>query len=145
MLGIFRGNFCLFVLCSKYITSNPFHVSCFFHPLEISNKEQFLIYGQSFPGSIHGISMNSSIGSLKESMVPILNLESPRAVEFWAKKKFVYYADSYNYVIARQKLDGSERKSLLTERKILSLFNISVQFQGCGKNGYTVCSCFPLF
>ena len=87
---------------------------------EPSRAPQFLIYGQGFPGSIHGIPLTASIdGNTTESMVPILNLESPRAVDYWAKNKTVYYADSYNYVIARQKLDGSGRENLLTERKML--------------------------
>ena len=50
-----------------------------------------------------------------EYMIPIENLMNPRALDFHAASDFIYFADSTNYIIGRQKIDGTERDTILKE------------------------------
>eukprot|EP00057_Strongylocentrotus_purpuratus_P026506 XP_011680980.1 PREDICTED: low-density lipoprotein receptor-related protein 1 isoform X3 [Strongylocentrotus purpuratus] len=80
-----------------------------------ADNAKFLLFGQGYPGSVRGIPVNESRDPNYESMVPILNLQSPRAVDFYAAEDYVYYADSTNYTIGRQKLNGTHREDLLND------------------------------
>lgn len=50
-----------------------------------------------------------------EYMIPIENLMNPRALDFHAASEFIYFADATNYIIGRQKIDGTERDTILKE------------------------------
>ena len=76
------------------------------------------MFGQGYPGSVRGIPIQKYEDPNYESMVPILNLQSPRAVDFYAAEDYVYYADSTNYTIGRQKLNGTLREDLLSDCKL---------------------------
>ncbi|XP_062842266.1 low-density lipoprotein receptor-related protein 1 isoform X2 [Trichomycterus rosablanca] len=75
--------------------------------------ELFLLYGKGRPGVIRGMDINPKIQD--EYMIPIENLMNPRALDFHAQSGFVYFADATSYLIGRQKIDGTERDTILKE------------------------------
>ncbi|XP_071495091.1 low-density lipoprotein receptor-related protein 1-like [Diadema antillarum] len=76
---------------------------------------RFLLFGQGYPGSVRAIPLEPTDDPNYESMVPILNLNSPRGVDFYAAEEYVYFADSTKHVIGRQRLNGTGREDLLTD------------------------------
>lgn len=50
-------------------------------------------------------------------MIPIENLMNPRALDFHAASEYIYFADATSYIIGRQKIDGTERDTILKEGK----------------------------
>lgn len=79
------------------------------------DHELFLVYGKGRPGIIRGMDMNAKVPD--EYMIPIENLMNPRALDFHAASEFIYFADATNYIIGRQKIDGTERDTILKEGK----------------------------
>lgn len=79
------------------------------------DHELFLVYGKGRPGIIRGMDMNAKVPD--EYMIPIENLMNPRALDFHAAGEFIYFADATNYIIGRQKIDGTERDTILKEGK----------------------------
>ncbi|KAG7261396.1 hypothetical protein CRUP_036569, partial [Coryphaenoides rupestris] len=77
------------------------------------DHELFLVYGKGRPGVIRGMDMNSKVPD--EYMIPIENLMNPRALDFHAASDFIYFADATTYIIGRQKIDGTERDTILKE------------------------------
>lgn len=77
------------------------------------DHELFLVYGKGRPGIIRGMDMNAKVPD--EYMIPIENLMNPRALDFHAASEFVYFADATSYIIGRQKIDGTERDTILKE------------------------------
>nr|XP_061813958.1 low-density lipoprotein receptor-related protein 1-like [Nerophis lumbriciformis] len=75
--------------------------------------ELFLVYGKGRPGVIRGMDMNAKVPD--EYMIPIENLMKPRALDFHAESEFIYFADATSYIIGRQKIDGTERDTILKE------------------------------
>ncbi|KAJ8403984.1 hypothetical protein AAFF_G00343340 [Aldrovandia affinis] len=75
--------------------------------------ELFLVYGKGRPGIIRGMDMNAKVPD--EYMIPIENLMNPRALDFHAETEFIYFADATSYLIGRQKIDGTERDTILKE------------------------------
>uniref|UniRef100_A0A3P9BHD9 Low density lipoprotein receptor-related protein 1Aa n=1 Tax=Maylandia zebra TaxID=106582 RepID=A0A3P9BHD9_9CICH len=75
--------------------------------------ELFLVYGKGRPGVIRGMDMNAKVPD--EYMIPIENLMNPRALDFHAETEFIYFADATSYMIGRQKIDGTERDTILKE------------------------------
>ncbi|XP_066526626.1 low-density lipoprotein receptor-related protein 1-like isoform X2 [Hoplias malabaricus] len=75
--------------------------------------ELFLVYGKGRPGVIRGMDINPKVQD--EYMIPIENLMNPRALDFHAQSSFIYFADATNYIIGRQKIDGTERDTILKE------------------------------
>ncbi|KAJ8369721.1 hypothetical protein SKAU_G00097490 [Synaphobranchus kaupii] len=75
--------------------------------------ELFLIYGKGRPGIIRGMDMNAKVPD--EYMIPIENLLNPRALDFHAETEFIYFADATSFLIGRQKIDGTERDTILKE------------------------------
>uniref|UniRef100_A0AAQ4PNY3 EGF-like domain-containing protein n=1 Tax=Gasterosteus aculeatus aculeatus TaxID=481459 RepID=A0AAQ4PNY3_GASAC len=75
--------------------------------------ELFLVYGKGRPGVIRGMDMNAKVPD--EYMIPIENLMNPRALDFHAEGEFIYFADATNYIIGRQKIDGTERDTIVKE------------------------------
>uniref|UniRef100_A0A8D0ALX9 LDL receptor related protein 1 n=1 Tax=Sander lucioperca TaxID=283035 RepID=A0A8D0ALX9_SANLU len=67
------------------------------------------------PGIIRGMDMNAKVPD--EYMIPIENLMNPRALDFHAASEFIYFADATSYIIGRQKIDGTERDTILKEGK----------------------------
>lgn len=55
-----------------------------------------------------------------EYMIPIENLMNPRALDFHAESEFIYFADATSYIIGRQKIDGSERDTIVKEGAVSS-------------------------
>ena len=53
-----------------------------------------------------------------EYMIPIENLMNPRALDFHAESEFIYFADATSYIIGRQKIDGTERDTILKEGRL---------------------------
>ena len=77
------------------------------------DHELFLVYGKGRPGIIRGMDMNTKVPD--EYMIPIENLMNPRALDFHAATEFIYFADATSYIIGRQKIDGTERDTILKE------------------------------
>uniref|UniRef100_A0A3B3RZD4 LDL receptor related protein 1 n=1 Tax=Paramormyrops kingsleyae TaxID=1676925 RepID=A0A3B3RZD4_9TELE len=75
--------------------------------------ELFLVYGKGRPGIIRGMDLNAKVPD--EYMIPIENLMNPRALDFHAESEFIYFADANSYLIGRQKIDGTERDTILKE------------------------------
>lgn len=75
--------------------------------------ELFLVYGKGRPGVIRGMDMNAKVPD--EYMIPIENLMNPRALDFHAESEFIYFADATSYIIGRQKIDGTERDTIVKE------------------------------
>lgn len=75
--------------------------------------ELFLVYGKGRPGIIRGMDMNAKVPD--EFMIPIENLMNPRALDFHAESEFIYFADAVSYIIGRQKIDGTERDTILKD------------------------------
>lgn len=85
-------------------------------PLTEPDHELFLVYGKGRPGIIRGMDLNAKVPD--EYMIPIENLMNPRALDFHAETEFIYFADSTNYMIGRQKIDGTEREAIINQGKI---------------------------
>lgn len=77
------------------------------------DHELFLVYGKGRPGIIRGMDMNAKVPD--EYMIPIENLMNPRALDFHAASEFIYFADATSYIIGRQKIDGTERDTILKD------------------------------
>lgn len=75
--------------------------------------ELFLVYGKGRPGVIRGMDINAKVPD--EYMIPIENLMNPRALDFHAESEFIYFADATSYIIGRQKIDGTERDTIVKE------------------------------
>ncbi|XP_045081182.1 low-density lipoprotein receptor-related protein 1-like [Coregonus clupeaformis] len=75
--------------------------------------ELFLVYGKGRPGVIRGMDMNAKVPD--EYMIPIENLMNPRALDFHSDSDFIYFADATSYLIGRQKIDGTERDTILKD------------------------------
>uniref|UniRef100_A0A8C4HE85 EGF-like domain-containing protein n=1 Tax=Dicentrarchus labrax TaxID=13489 RepID=A0A8C4HE85_DICLA len=75
--------------------------------------ELFLVYGKGRPGVIRGMDMNAKVPD--EYMIPIENLMNPRALDFHSESEFIYFADATSYIIGRQKIDGTERDTIVKE------------------------------
>ncbi len=102
------------------------------------DHELFLVYGKGRPGIIRGMDMNAKVPD--EYMIPIENLMNPRALDFHAASEFIYFADATSYIIGRQKIDGTERDTILKEGKNkmvalhMELFPLSSQILATTKN-----------
>lgn len=91
-------------------------IQCFFFSSSAEpDHELFLVYGKGRPGIIRGMDMNAKVPD--EYMIPIENLMNPRALDFHAASEFIYFADATSYIIGRQKIDGTERDTILKEGK----------------------------
>lgn len=99
------------VMVSKSLTEEM----VFFFPPAEPDHELFLVYGKGRPGIIRGMDMNAKVPD--EYMIPIENLMNPRALDFHAASEFIYFADATSYIIGRQKIDGTERDTILKEGK----------------------------
>ena len=75
--------------------------------------ELFLVYGKGRPGVIRGMDMNAKVQD--EYMIPIENLMNPRALDFHSESEFIYFADATSFIIGRQKIDGTERDTIMKE------------------------------
>lgn len=71
------------------------------------------MYGKGRPGIIRGMDMGAKVPD--EHMIPIENLMNPRALDFHAETGFIYFADTTSYLIGRQKIDGTERETILKD------------------------------
>ena len=75
--------------------------------------ELFLVYGKGRPGVIRGMDINPKVAD--EYMIPIENLMNPRALDFHAQSRFIYYADATSFIIGRQGIDGKGQDTVLKE------------------------------
>lgn len=68
-----------------------------------------------------------------EYMIPIENLMNPRALDFHAGSEFIYFADATSYIIGRQKIDGTERDTIVKEGRSAedSLIKLHVESMTC--------------
>uniref|UniRef100_A0A674JJU7 LDL receptor related protein 1 n=1 Tax=Terrapene triunguis TaxID=2587831 RepID=A0A674JJU7_9SAUR len=89
--------------------------------------ELFLVYGKGRPGIIRGMDTGAKVPD--EHMIPIENLMNPRALDFHAETGFVYFADTTSYLIGRQKIDGTERETILKDG-IHNVEGIAVDWMG---------------
>lgn len=85
----------------------------FLMPALEPEHELFLVYGKGRPGIIRGMDMGAKVPD--EHMIPIENLMNPRALDFHAETGFIYFADTTSYLIGRQKIDGTERETILKD------------------------------
>ncbi|XP_008586888.1 PREDICTED: low-density lipoprotein receptor-related protein 1B-like, partial [Galeopterus variegatus] len=76
-------------------------------------NELFLFYGKGRPGIVRGMDLNTKIAD--EYMIPIENLVNPRALDFHAETNYIYFADTTSFLIGRQKIDGTERETILKD------------------------------
>ncbi|XP_063064253.1 low-density lipoprotein receptor-related protein 1 isoform X3 [Engraulis encrasicolus] len=95
------------------------------------DHELFLVYGKGRPGIIRGMDLNAKVPD--EYMIPIENLMNPRALDFHAETEFIYFADATNYMIGRQKIDGTDRDTII-KQGIHTVEGIAVDWMG--KNLY---------
>lgn len=95
---------------------SPLYLPCCFSEPE---HELFLVYGKGRPGVIRGMDMNAKVPD--EYMIPIENLMNPRALDFHSESDFIYFADATSYLIGRQKIDGTERDTILKEGMVTAL------------------------
>lgn len=56
-----------------------------------------------------------NIKSSDEHMMPIMDLVNPRAIDYHAELGHVYFADTTSFLIGRQKIDGSNRETILKD------------------------------
>ena len=92
--------------------------------------ELFLVYGKGRPGVIRGMDINPKIQD--EYMIPIENLMNPRALDFHAQSNYIYFADANSFLIGRQKIDGTERDTILKEGSRRHVFGFpDVHFSFC--------------
>ncbi|XP_078716677.1 prolow-density lipoprotein receptor-related protein 1-like isoform X3 [Lampetra fluviatilis] len=91
------------------------------------DHELFLLYGKGRPGIIRGMDVTGRVQD--EFMIPIENLVNPRAVDFHAETGYVYFADTTNFLVARQKIDGTERETIL-KTNINNVEGIAVDWMG---------------
>lgn len=61
-----------------------------------------------------------------ECMIPIENLVNPRALDFHAEANYIYFADTTSFLIGRQKIDGTERETILKDGKWPGDINIKM-------------------
>lgn len=101
-------------LCLSLCVSVYDFVPPFIPALE-PEHELFLVYGKGRPGIIRGMDMGAKVPD--EHMIPIENLMNPRALDFHAETGFIYFADTTSYLIGRQKIDGTERETILKDGK----------------------------
>ncbi|XP_035237468.1 low-density lipoprotein receptor-related protein 1-like isoform X1 [Anguilla anguilla] len=94
--------------CRSGFSLGSDHKSC-----KKPEHELFLVYGKGRPGIIRGMDMNAKVPD--EYMIPIENLMNPRALDFHAETEYIYFADATSYLIGRQKIDGTERDTILKE------------------------------
>lgn len=81
--------------------------------------ELFLVYGKGRPGIIRGMDLHARV--YDEHIIPIENLNNPRALDFHAETEFIYFSDATTYTIGRQKIDGTERDIIVKSGKIFSV------------------------
>lgn len=60
-----------------------------------------------------------NIKSTDEHMVPIEDLVNPRAIDYHAELGYIYFADTTSFLIGRQKIDGSNRETILKDGECL--------------------------
>uniref|UniRef100_A0A8C1L2N1 Low density lipoprotein receptor-related protein 1Ab n=1 Tax=Cyprinus carpio TaxID=7962 RepID=A0A8C1L2N1_CYPCA len=89
--------------------------------------ELFLVYGKGRPGVIRGMDMHARV--YDEHIIPIENLNNPRALDFHAETEFIYFADATSYIIGRQKIDGTER-DIIVKDGIHTVEGIAVDWMG---------------
>ncbi|XP_043939564.1 prolow-density lipoprotein receptor-related protein 1 [Protopterus annectens] len=89
--------------------------------------ELFLVYGKGRPGIIRGMDITARVPD--EHMIPIENLMNPRALDFHSETGFIYFADTTSYLIGRQKIDGTDRETILKDG-IHNVEGIAVDWMG---------------
>uniref|UniRef100_A0A671R1Y9 Low-density lipoprotein receptor-related protein 1-like n=1 Tax=Sinocyclocheilus anshuiensis TaxID=1608454 RepID=A0A671R1Y9_9TELE len=89
--------------------------------------ELFLVYGKGRPGVIRGMDMHARV--YDEHIIPIENLNNPRALDFHTETEFIYFADATSYIIGRQKIDGTER-DIIVKDGIHTVEGIAVDWMG---------------
>ncbi|XP_035377067.1 low-density lipoprotein receptor-related protein 1 isoform X2 [Electrophorus electricus] len=89
--------------------------------------ELFLLYGKGRPGVIRGMDLHARV--YDEHIIPIENLNNPRALDFHAETEFIYFSDATTYTIGRQKIDGAER-DIIVKDGIHTVEGIAVDWMG---------------
>lgn len=56
-----------------------------------------------------------NIKSSDEHMVPIEDLVNPRAIDYHTEMGHIYFADTTSFLIGRQKIDGTNRETILKD------------------------------
>lgn len=67
-----------------------------------------------------------NIKSSDEHMVPIEDLVNPRAIDYHAELGHIYFADTTSFLIGRQKIDGSNRETILKDGMSVRFFLLSI-------------------
>lgn len=79
------------------------------------------MYSRGRPGVVRSVGMDGN--SRDERMIQIDGLASPRVLDFHAASDYVYFADSSNFLIGRQRLDGSGRETVIKDGEVIILNN----------------------
>ncbi|XP_058238194.1 low-density lipoprotein receptor-related protein 1B-like isoform X2 [Hemibagrus wyckioides] len=78
-----------------------------------AQDEPFVMYSKGRPGAIRSFGIDG--GSRDERMVQVEGLANPRVLDFHATSNYVYFADSTDFLIGRQRLDGSGRETVVKD------------------------------
>uniref|UniRef100_UPI00358E1ABB prolow-density lipoprotein receptor-related protein 1 isoform X2 n=1 Tax=Myxine glutinosa TaxID=7769 RepID=UPI00358E1ABB len=87
----------------------------------------FLLYCKGRPGMVRGMDITGR--TPHDFMIPIENLVNPRAIDFHAATETIYFADTTSLLLGRQKIDGSERETIL-KTNINQVEGIAVDWLG---------------
>ncbi|XP_062845365.1 low-density lipoprotein receptor-related protein 1B-like [Trichomycterus rosablanca] len=95
----------------------------------------FVFYGKGRPGAVHGFEMDAQ--SRDEQMIQIEALRSPGALDYHAASGYIYFADTADALIGRQKVDGTGRETLIKD----GLYNVEgISLDWLGNNLYWISS-----
>ncbi|XP_047676249.1 low-density lipoprotein receptor-related protein 1B-like isoform X1 [Tachysurus fulvidraco] len=78
-----------------------------------AQDEPFVVYSKGRPGVIRSFGIDGS--SHDERMIQIEGLANPRVLDFHAASDYVYFADSTDFLIGRQRLDGTGRETVIKD------------------------------
>ncbi|MCI4393445.1 hypothetical protein PGIGA_G00157360 [Pangasianodon gigas] len=78
-----------------------------------AQDEPFVMYSKGRPGVIRSFGIDGK--SRDERMIQIEGLANPRVLDFHAADDYVYFADSTDFLIGRQKLGGTGRETVIKD------------------------------
>ena len=77
-------------------------------------RSEFILYGQQKPGMVKGIPLGA-LEPKTEVIIPMVDLSRPTAMDYHAKEKHLYIADSQKLKIERQNIDNGTKEDFLSK------------------------------
>ena len=77
-------------------------------------RSEFILYGQQKPGMVKGIPLGA-LEPKTEVIIPMVDLSRPTAMDYHAKDKDLYIADSQKLKIERQSIDNGTKHDFLSK------------------------------